>query len=160
MKRFRETCYGYFQFGAVVKPRLEATKQLAIRLSGTFSTFNSHGESARRACTRWRERIPNGETRTLPCASEVRIQMRRNDHDASRWTSSTHLSGEPGITVFPIARNLSGISIAKAHRMYLPNLQRDLNVPLLFILVLDLFSSRCFAKVICWWMAPSVFREI
>lgn len=64
---------------------------MAIRLDGTFSTFNSHGELACRANTHgdWK-----GAGRTLlsshslslslsfvrPRIEKVRIQMRRNDH--------------------------------------------------------------------------------
>ncbi|KYM79872.1 hypothetical protein ALC53_09672 [Atta colombica] len=90
-RRLEKAAPRYFQFRAVVSPWLRATKQLAIRLDGTFSTFNSHGKTG----------------------SPFRIiQMRCNDHDIQKscCTLCTLLSPRrgPGITVFPTVRKPFG----------------------------------------------------
>lgn len=85
-RRFERAALRHFQFRGVVSLWLRATKQLAIRLDGTFSTFNSHGEA--RECRANTHGDWKGVEREdghsfplfLPRIGRVRIQMRCNDH--------------------------------------------------------------------------------
>ncbi|EGI66372.1 hypothetical protein G5I_05181 [Acromyrmex echinatior] len=124
-RRLEKAAPRYFQFRAVVSPRLRATKQLAIRLDGTFSTFNSHGETgspvllAGRIHTVTGKDAGDGEMDTpflsSPLSSRierVRIQMRCNDHDIQESCCTLCPLLGPrrglGITVFPTVRKPFG----------------------------------------------------
>lgn len=143
----RKPRHRYFQFRAIVSPWLRATKQLAIRFDGTFSTFNSHGELACRANTHgdWKgagrgdgHSFPLLSSSPLPLLStrieRVRIQMRRNDHDIQE-SCCTLLVEDRESLCFPRSESLSDISIAKARRTF--RLSRDLHVPLIYPRLLD-----------------------
>lgn len=139
-RRFERATPRYFQFRAVVSPWLGATKQLAIRLDGTFSTFNSHGELACRANTHgdWKG-TGRGDGHTFPHPPPV------SRGSAFRCVVTITVSGRaaarssrgPGITVFPTVRKPFGY-IDRAERFGSP----EICTFLLFILVSRILPSR------------------